>query len=212
MSSQTSNLNLVLPVGTEKVSRQIINDNNTKIDTAVGSNTQAITNLNDKFVTETILDCNTYNREGVGRIVETSLNRPFSYGVLKNFTYSLGNYGYRAQVAISVTNQRYVLRTSNDGGTTWSEWKELETAKKYGTGSKTISSIAPNSNGSVMIDMPSDGSAIKEIIPYGFLPATHWTSSLVFVSVNNSTRTIAYRCVGSGNSQAFEIRYAVIYE
>ena len=42
MSSQTPNLNLVLPVGTEKVSRQIINDNNTKIDTAVGANSQAI--------------------------------------------------------------------------------------------------------------------------------------------------------------------------
>lgn len=42
MSSQTPNLNLVLPVGTEKVSRQIINDNNTKIDTAVGANSTAI--------------------------------------------------------------------------------------------------------------------------------------------------------------------------
>ena len=45
MSSQTPNLNLVLPVGTEHVSRQIINENNTKIDTAVGSNTQAIANI-----------------------------------------------------------------------------------------------------------------------------------------------------------------------
>lgn len=45
MSSQTPNLNLVLPVGTEKVSRQIINDNNTKIDTAVGLNSQAIAKL-----------------------------------------------------------------------------------------------------------------------------------------------------------------------
>ena len=42
MSSQTPNLNLVLPVGTEHVSRQIINDNNTKIDTAVGANSTAI--------------------------------------------------------------------------------------------------------------------------------------------------------------------------
>lgn len=45
MSSQTPNLNLVLPVGTEKVSRQIINDNNTKIDTAVGSNSTAISKV-----------------------------------------------------------------------------------------------------------------------------------------------------------------------
>lgn len=37
MSSQTPNINLTLPTGAEKVSRQIINDNNTKIDTAVGT-------------------------------------------------------------------------------------------------------------------------------------------------------------------------------
>ena len=37
MSSQTPNINLTLPTGVEKVSRQIINDNNTKIDTAVGT-------------------------------------------------------------------------------------------------------------------------------------------------------------------------------
>lgn len=37
MSSQTPNINLTLPTGAEKVSRQIINDNNTKIDTAIGT-------------------------------------------------------------------------------------------------------------------------------------------------------------------------------
>ena len=36
MSTLTPNLNLVLPIGTEKVSRQIINTNMTLIDTAVG--------------------------------------------------------------------------------------------------------------------------------------------------------------------------------
>ena len=37
MSSQTPNINLTLPTGAENVSRQIINDNNTKIDTAIGT-------------------------------------------------------------------------------------------------------------------------------------------------------------------------------
>ena len=37
MSSQTPNINLTLPTGLERVSRQIINDNNTKIDTAIGT-------------------------------------------------------------------------------------------------------------------------------------------------------------------------------
>lgn len=37
MSSQTPNINLTLPVGSENVSRQIINENNTKIDAAIGT-------------------------------------------------------------------------------------------------------------------------------------------------------------------------------
>jgi hypothetical protein len=49
MSSQTTNLHLTLPVGTENVSRQIINDNNTLIDTAVGNNASAINTLNSKL-------------------------------------------------------------------------------------------------------------------------------------------------------------------
>lgn len=36
MATTTTNLGLVLPVGSENVSRQIINENNTKIDTAIG--------------------------------------------------------------------------------------------------------------------------------------------------------------------------------
>lgn len=49
MASQTPNLGLVLPVGPEHVSRQIINENNTKIDTAVGS-------LNSNLANATIVE------------------------------------------------------------------------------------------------------------------------------------------------------------
>ena len=37
MASTTPNIGLTLPTGAENVSRQIINDNNTKIDTAIGT-------------------------------------------------------------------------------------------------------------------------------------------------------------------------------
>ena len=52
MATNTPNLNLVLPVGTENVSRQIINDNNTKIDIAVGNNASAINTLNSKIASQ----------------------------------------------------------------------------------------------------------------------------------------------------------------
>ena len=44
MASTTPNIGLTLPTGAEKVSRQIINDNNTKIDTAIGSLSEQMTN------------------------------------------------------------------------------------------------------------------------------------------------------------------------
>lgn len=37
MATQTTNLGLTLPIGTEQVSRQVINDNMTAIDNAVGA-------------------------------------------------------------------------------------------------------------------------------------------------------------------------------
>lgn len=37
MAIQTTNLGLTLPIGTEQVSRQVINDNMTAIDNAVGA-------------------------------------------------------------------------------------------------------------------------------------------------------------------------------
>lgn len=36
MATQTNNIGLTLPTGSENVSRQIVNENNTKIDTAIG--------------------------------------------------------------------------------------------------------------------------------------------------------------------------------
>lgn len=45
MASTTPNIGLTLPTGAEKVSRQIINGNNTLIDTAIGSLSTQITNI-----------------------------------------------------------------------------------------------------------------------------------------------------------------------
>ena len=50
MSTLTPNLNLVLPIGVEKVSRQIINTNMTLIDTAVGGKVN-VSDIVDDLVT-----------------------------------------------------------------------------------------------------------------------------------------------------------------
>jgi hypothetical protein len=118
--ANTTNLNLVKPAGTDKALVSVLNSNSDKIDAWAGSTNQALSALTAKA---TISDCNTYNAEGIGRIVDSTANRPFNYGVLENLIYSLS--GYRAQLAVSVSSQAYAYRTSNDGGSTWSQWKEL---------------------------------------------------------------------------------------
>ena len=49
MSSSTPNLNLVLPVGGEHVSRAIINENNTKIDTFAGTANSSLNTLSEQI-------------------------------------------------------------------------------------------------------------------------------------------------------------------
>lgn len=50
MASTTPNIGLTLPTGAEKVSRQIINDNNTKIDTAIGTLNSNINPYGTKYI------------------------------------------------------------------------------------------------------------------------------------------------------------------
>ena len=49
MATTTPNIGLTLPTGAENVSRQIINDNNTKIDTAIGTLNSNLTPIADRF-------------------------------------------------------------------------------------------------------------------------------------------------------------------
>ena len=52
MSSSTPNLNLVLPVGGEHVSRAIINENNTKIDTFAGTANSSLNTLSEQIASK----------------------------------------------------------------------------------------------------------------------------------------------------------------
>lgn len=80
---------------------------------------------------------------------------------------------------------------------------------KYAYGTVVTDSIAPDNSGNASIPLPSGATAIKAVIPYGETPASHWTSRLIFVQADNTA--IYYRCIGTGASQSFTIRYVVIY-
>lgn len=116
MSSQTPNLNLVLPVGTEKVSRQIINDNNTKIDTAVGSNSSAIANLNNN-INNTI--ATTIQQSGSNKVY---LNRIGAFilctfdGYLMNANNVIANFipsGFRPAIGVACFVLMYKSNSDN---------------------------------------------------------------------------------------------------
>lgn len=140
MSSQTPNLNLVLPVGTEKVSRQIINDNNTKIDTAVGLNSTAISNLNgSKYAT--VSDYNLLKTTEVfqARADANSLNPPDATSPGRWYALFVWAVGpYVTQIAHSVTNDRLFIRGYYNN--TWTAWQELVT--KSGIDTLAISGIS----------------------------------------------------------------------
>lgn len=114
--------NIVAAVKPNATEIQMGANDTTTVAEAINSTNQALSALTTKT---TISDCNTYNAEGIGRIVESTANRPFNNGVLANIIYSLSEYGYLAQLAISVSNQAFAYRTSNTGGSTWTAWKEV---------------------------------------------------------------------------------------
>lgn len=127
MSSQTPNLNLVLPVGTEKVSRQIINDNNTKIDTAVGNNSDAIANINGKLLKQisvtSISD------------LETQLNTigsGMSAGAFQNICISTG-----ASMTVLNANDRFVGQITKTYDDRYQVWLNRNAGNDVTHGTKT---------------------------------------------------------------------------
>ena len=126
MSSQTPNLNLVLPVGTEHVSRQIINDNNTKIDTAVGANSTAISKL----------DSNANSTTDILATALTCTKTAMFKGAGSSYTGSVPKQAMRYGTFFVnvIANDKFVLCQSTAGvhynsysGNSWAGWKELAT-------------------------------------------------------------------------------------
>lgn len=102
--------------------------------------------------------------------------------------------------------------TNIEGSGTWVGWKEYALSSsipKYYYGSENTSSISPSSNSTVTVPVPTGATSVLAVIPYGFVPADHWNSTIVFTNVNG--RVISIRCLGSGNAQVFAIKYCVIY-
>ena len=149
MSSQTPNLNLVLPVGTEKVSRQIINDNNTKIDTAVGSNSTAITNLSS------VTNSNSNSTKDIIADALACTRTKFFYGAGANYTGTVpdANYKYGTFIVNVRGDDRHIIAQSGTGDFAtnsyrngWSGWKVVADASKLGD----ISTLTtPNSENAV---------------------------------------------------------------
>ena len=118
MASYTTNLNLKKPAGSENVAIGDINNNMDAIDTAYGE----MDNKIKQFVGSTngVSDCDTVTTAGLYRIISSTTNSPFSYGVLLH----LDANGYKAQIAISTgSNADLAFRkyTSN----AWGQWYKV---------------------------------------------------------------------------------------
>lgn len=120
MSSSTPNLNLVLPVGGEHVSRAIINENNTKIDMGFGTLSEQI----GTKVGYDIVDIYTGNvleaSAGLYRCPSTAPNLPIaSNGYLTVITRSTT----LTLLQFVADNGRMFINTRNSSS--WTGWEEL---------------------------------------------------------------------------------------
>ena len=122
MSSQTPNLNLVLPIGTEKVSRQIINDNNTKIDTAVGSNSTAIAKVQNGLAYIVGNTNTTGGTLAVGQFVYVKGHSTIAEGlrtvtasISANGNITTSNTSACSEGGLNALNSKYVFRTKPSG-------------------------------------------------------------------------------------------------
>lgn len=113
---------------------------------------------------------------------------------------------------VTATNSEGGVATNYYTGSAWIGWQELalnSSIPKYYYGSENTSSISPSSNSTVTVPVPTGATSVLAVIPFGFVPATHWNSTIVFTNV--SGRVISIRCVGSGNAQVFAVKYCVVY-
>lgn len=127
MSSQTPNINLTLPTGAENVSRQIINDNNTKIDTAIGTLNGNLTK-SIKSVCP-IAEGNTHSAFVAGNIIYIRNHPTLTEGsytvtqyVAQNATLSDSNVTYNYYGGLDVLNDNINDYHTNSGTSTYASW------------------------------------------------------------------------------------------
>lgn len=167
MASSTPNINLTLPVGSEKVSRQVINDNNTKIDNAIGAlpsgqNLQGeIESLNNKLTRThltTATDLNTLLALSTGNVYysgnDLGMHSNIPSGSWSNSPFDLdsvmlGN-GYTAQILRvynssvgprTFTRQNYYTSSTPFPFTPWQEFVRRDDIGVVSTVDNTVNSV-----------------------------------------------------------------------
>ena len=129
------------------------------------------------------------------------------------------NYAYKSTQAISIgdTLSSTNLQAVGDGGFINALQTEIDTLNskiaKYAYRAKiTSDNVTPNTSDTVIFDMPSDGTQILSIIPYGWNPDATWNNSnIVFEgSPDISTRTVRFRYLGT-TAQKINIYAIIVY-
>lgn len=193
MASSTPNINLTLPVGSENVSRQIINDNNTKIDTAIGavppgndlqSQVTALnTNINGNFAT----DCNSVETGKIQRFRfnSSTLNTPYKQGITafsEGWVESyLSNANYGIQTAYATGNDEYT-RILNNG--TWGNWYSVN---------KNISKTNLNNSSNITWEITGSNSYYVKTgyvydLAFDKLSAQNYTNGMLIGTVLNANQ------------------------
>jgi hypothetical protein len=145
MASSTPNINLTLPVGSENVSRQIINDNNTKIDTAIGAvppgnDLQSqVTALNNNIATKQDKSSLFISGSGSGETQTFDISNKGFTNPIFMLTVGYSTKGMAAIIYINAINEANIAFD-----------------KISGVGDMTISSISYNGSGTISVTFSSN--------------------------------------------------------
>ena len=184
MPSQTPNLNLILPVGTEKVSRQIINSNNTLIDGAVGGiinpSVQDISSLASlKTYLLSVASSATARQNVYVQFNVTSASSPFSVGLYtgnmqkdNSGSFSVlchGNSGGVIEVQYNASNSTWTITNFNSQLTSLSEQiaNHIEIKTIIATDSSSMKAGIISACASLLTMVSTDGMYLVSVLIAG---------------------------------------------
>ena len=192
--ANTTNLDLVKPLGTDHALISVINGNMDKVDAYAGKVNDSLAAVQDGLAIVAVGD--THAAITSGQFVYVKEHNTLPEGLYTAST------NIAANGALSTSN----LTADSKGGLN----ALSDQIAKYYMGAIESASVSSGNDVTVTVPTPSGATNVLAIVPISFDPVTNWNSYAIVTSVSVSNMQMKGHVMGSG-SQKFNARYLVIY-